>query len=299
MRLIIVCELKKNLIGMAPTLKRPAAADNVSDASDSDTNTEAAAVAPVAEAAAVAPVAVPKGKAKAKAAATSAGERSKSVDIVGWLKYQSTQSKKATAEDKENAKKTLEMYQNLEVSEKKKFLAKWDLTKGTKNYNWTKDFQEGLTKNKELEKVEKSGKMNRTAYVEMRCALHAHVESPSTRRIHIFIAVRNISILESNRIEIMKLHGHALKDFVAADEKNGVKRFTAVCDELIAKNRAAFPWIIQGQIVSPEEHGDEESQADDLFGSLFYYNYVGGSSCCVFIKRPLPLFIWRDAESHL
>ena len=78
------------------------------------------------------------------------------MSMVNNLKNQTT-AKRATEEEKADAAKALEVYNNLQGDAKNGFLARWNQTKGTKNLDWVKNFQEHMvtTQARETEIMQK------------------------------------------------------------------------------------------------------------------------------------------------
>ena len=69
--------------------------------------------------------------------------------MLGYLKF-TPKSAKADAETKELCKKGLQVYDALPPNKKGAFIDRWKATKDSKNLGWVKDFEEELSKEKEV-----------------------------------------------------------------------------------------------------------------------------------------------------
>ena len=121
---------------MAPkkTQKRPAAAVAASDTIDTPDLDESAIAAD--EQPHVDEAAQDKAAKKAKKALQ--------VSCVNNLRNQA-KSVRGTDAERDKAKHALEVYNSLSGETKNNFLTRWNQTKGTKNLDWVKNFQESLT----------------------------------------------------------------------------------------------------------------------------------------------------------
>ena len=85
--------------------------------------------------------------------------------MMGYLKF--TQgSKKANAEHKEQCKRGLQVYDALPPNKKGAFIDRWKATKDSKNLGWVKDFEEELSKEKEVTRNKVCGLFTRQLHAD-------------------------------------------------------------------------------------------------------------------------------------
>ena len=89
---------------------------------------------------------VKKVKTKATTQCTKAQDRK---DMMGYLKF-TPLSKKASGEAKALCIKGLQVYESLPPNKKGAFIDRWKATKESKNCGWVKDFEEELSKEREV-----------------------------------------------------------------------------------------------------------------------------------------------------
>ena len=70
--------------------------------------------------------------------------------MLGYLKYTGSDSKGATKEQKEQAQVALKVYEALPPNKKNAFIDRWKSTKDSKNMGWVRDFEETLSKEREV-----------------------------------------------------------------------------------------------------------------------------------------------------
>ena len=70
--------------------------------------------------------------------------------MLGYLKYTGSDSKGATKEQKEQAQVALKVYEALPPNKKNAFIDRWKSTKDSKNMGWVRDFEETLSKQREV-----------------------------------------------------------------------------------------------------------------------------------------------------
>ena len=69
--------------------------------------------------------------------------------MLGYLKY-TPESSKATPEQKKQCVDALKIYEALPPNKKNAFIDRWKSTKDSKNMGWVRDFEETLSKEREV-----------------------------------------------------------------------------------------------------------------------------------------------------
>jgi hypothetical protein len=70
--------------------------------------------------------------------------------MLGYLKYTGRDSKGATEEQRAQADTALKVYEALPPNKKNAFIDRWKSTKDSKNMGWVRDFEETLSKEREV-----------------------------------------------------------------------------------------------------------------------------------------------------
>ena len=83
--------------------------------------------------------------------------------MLGYLNY-TPRSAKASADLKDQCKRGLQVYEALPPNKKGAFIDRWKQTKDSKNMGWVKDFEEELSKEKEVTRNKTCG-----LYTRQRC----------------------------------------------------------------------------------------------------------------------------------
>ena len=83
--------------------------------------------------------------------------------MLGYLNF-TPKSVKASADLKDQCKRGLQVYEALPPNKKGAFIDRWKQTKDSKNMGWVKDFEEELSKEKEVTRNKTCG-----LYTRQRC----------------------------------------------------------------------------------------------------------------------------------